>query len=319
MREISIKDFDGVRIGNAENVKAGTGCTVFIFPDGARAGLSVRGGGPASRETELLNPLAAAEMIHAITLSGGSAHGLDSAGGVMRYLEEKRIGFNAAGVIVPLVCASCLFDLLTADSNIRPDSEMGYTACINSESNNYTDGNHGAGIGCTVGKMRGMNHCMKTGIGSYAIEIGGVMAGAVVAVNALGDVNDWKTGRKIAGVLEDDGRTFARTDDVIYGRLGSIGGFAWNTTLAVFMTNAKLNKPKLCKIADMAHDGIARSVRPVHTGSDGDTVYAVSLGDVEADADIVGSLAADVLSEAIIRAVYSAESAYGFISAKDIA
>ena len=160
---------------------------------------------------------------------------------------------------------------------------------------------------------------LKTGIGSYAVEIGGIMAGAVVAVNALGDVHDWKTGRKIAGVLEDNGRSFARTDDVIYGGLDSIGGFAWNTTLAVFMTNAKFNKPKLCKIADMSHDGIARSVRPVHTGSDGDTVYAVSLGDVEADADIIGSLAADVVSEAVIRAVYSAESAYRFISAKDIA
>ena len=237
----------------------------------------------------------------------------------MRYLEEKRIGFNAAGVIVPLVCASSLFDLLTADSKIRPDSEMGYSACVASESDNYSDSNHGAGTGCTVGKFRGMNHCMKTGIGSYAVEIGGLMAGAVAAVNSLGDIYDWKTGRKIAGVLNDDGKTFARTDDVIYGGLGSIGGFAWNKTLSVFMTNAKFRKPELCKIAEMSHDGLARSIRPVHTGSDGDSVYALSLGEVEADIDTVGSLAADVVSEAIIRAVMSAESAYGFPSAKSLA
>ena len=225
MREVSIKNFANVRIGNAENVTAGTGCTVFIFPEGAGAGLSIRGGGPASRESELLKPLASA----------------------------------------------------------------------------------------------GMNHCMKTGIGSYAVEIGGLMAGAVVAVNSLGDVYDWKTGRKIAGVLDDDGRTFARTDDVIYGGIDSMGGFAWNSTLAVFMTNAKFRKLELCKIADMSHDGFARSIRPVHTGSDGDSVYAVSLGEFEADIDTVGSLAADVVSEAIIRAVMSAESAYGFPSAKSLA
>ena len=319
MSETSIKDFAGVRIGNAENVTAATGCTVFIFPEGAAAGLSVRGGGPASRESELLKSLAAADRIHSVLLSGGSAFGLDAAGGVMRYLEERNIGFDAGGIIVPLVCQSCLFDLTVADGKTRPDAEMGYEACVNSEDNNYSDGNHGAGTGCTVGKMYGMSRCMKSGIGSYAVRLGDFMAGAVVALNALGDVYDWKTAHKIAGALSDDGRTFARTDDAVYGGFeGEKSGFAWNTTLAVFMTNAKFRKSQLCKIADMSHDGLARSIRPVHTGMDGDSIYAVSLGDFEADVNAVGSIAADVIAEAVKRAVYSAESAYGYPSAKSI-
>lgn len=309
MREISIKEFDGVKIGSAENLEAGTGCTVFIFPDGAPAGLNVRGGGPASRESELLKPLASAEKIHAVLLSGGSAYGLDAAGGVMQYLEERKIGFNAGGIIVPLVCQSCLFDLTVGDGKIRPDKNMGYQACVNSEKNNYSDGNHGAGTGATVGKMRGMENCMKSGLGSYAVQIGELKAGAVVALNSLGDIFDWKTGKKIAGVRN------AETDEIIYGGLK---GFAWNTTLAIFMTNAKFSKYQLCKISDMAHDGLARSIRPVHTSADGDSVYAASLGEIQADIDVIGCLAADVISEAIIRAVYSCESLYGYPSAKSL-
>ena len=229
----------------------------------------------------------------------------------MRYLEERNIGFDAGGIVVPLVCESCLFDLMVGDGKVRPDAEMAYRACINSESGNYQDGNRGAGTGATVGKLCGMAKCMKSGLGSYALEVDGLKAGAVVALNALGDVFDHRTGKKIAGVLEDGGQ-------VLREPALTTGGFAWNTTLAVFMTNAKFPKAALCKIADMAHDGLARSIRPVHTGMDGDSVYAVSLGEVEADANMVGSLAAEVVSEAITRAVYSAESAYGFPSARDI-
>lgn len=307
MHEISIKDFENVLIGSAEDSSAGTGCTVFMFPSGAPAGLSVRGGGPASRESELLKPMAAAEVIHAVLLSGGSAYGLDAAGGVMRYLEEKHIGFDVGGgMVVPLVCESCIFDLTVGDGKVRPNSEMAYRACMNA--GNYQDGNHGAGTGATVGKLLGMEHCMKTGLGSYAVEVNGVKAGAVVVLNALGDVFDWKTGKKIAGVRDDDGNLKDPAE------INS--GFTWNTTLAVFMTNAKFPKSALCKIADMAHDGFARSIRPVHTGMDGDSIYAVSLGEVQADANMVGSLAAEVVSEAITRAVYNAESAYGYPSAQ---
>ena len=258
-QEISISDIGAVAVGQTENAEAGTGCTVFISKEGMAAGLDVRGGGPASRESELLDPLAAASSIHAIVLSGGSAYGLGAADGVMKYLEEKNIGYDTGVAKVPLVAQSDLFDLSVGDGSVRPDAKMGYEAArIAMESPNYKDGNFGAGCGATVGKIAGMDTCMKTGIGSYAIKIGDLKIGAVVAVNALGDVYDWKTGKKIAGLLTE------------------------------------------------------------HTTADGDSIYAVSIGEVKADQDLVGSLSAVVMSEAIKRAVYSADSAYGFKSAKDL-
>lgn len=189
MKEISITSFENLKIGQAENSAAGTGCTVFLLgKNGAPTGLDVRGGGPASRESELLHPLAAAQAIHAIVLAGGSAFGLDAAGGVMQYLEEHDIGFDVGVTKVPLVCQADLFDLTVADAHIRPDAKMAYQACINAECGNYQDGNYGAGTGATVGKLLGMSQCMKSGIGSYAVQVGPLQVGAVVAVNALGDI-----------------------------------------------------------------------------------------------------------------------------------
>ena len=320
MKEISITDIDGIVIGQTENVEAGTGCTVFICKDGMAAGLDVRGGGPASRESELLDPLAAASFIHAIVLSGGSAFGLGTADGVMKYLEEHDIGFDTGIAKVPLVAQADLFDLTVGDPTVRPDKEMGYEAAkIAIESPNYQDGNFGAGCGATVGKIGGMDTCMKTGIGSYAISIGDLKIGAVVAVNALGDIYDYETGKKIAGLLSEDGKGFRDTLSVMAGDTSvKENKFTGNTTLGVVMTNAEFNKSQLCKIAGMAHDGYARSIRPVHTTADGDSIYAVATGEVKADQDLVGSLAAVVMSEAIKRAVYSADSAYGFKSAKDL-
>ena len=212
-REISLKEIKGIRIGQAENAAAGTGCTVFLSEQGMAAGLDVRGGGPASRESELLDPLAAAQVIHGIVLAGGSAFGLNAADGVMQYLEERNIGFDVGLPIkVPLVCQSDLFDLTVGDPHIRPDKEMGYAACMNSENGgNYRNGNYGAGCGATVGKFAGMEFCMKSGIGSYAVQIGELQIAAVVAVNALGDIFDWKTGKKIAGLLADDRCSFRDT------------------------------------------------------------------------------------------------------------
>ena len=318
--EISITDIEGISIGQMENAEAGTGCTVLISKDGMAAGLDVRGGGPASRESELLDPLAAASSIHAIVLSGGSAYGLGTADGVMKYLEEKDIGYDTGVAKVPLVAQADLFDLSVGDGKIRPDASMGYEAAkIAMESPNYKDGNFGAGCGATVGKIAGMETCMKAGIGSYAIRIGNLKIGAVVAVNALGDVYDWKTGKKIAGLLTEDGKGFR--DTLEYMAMDTAvkdNKFTGNTTLGVVMTNASFNKSQLCKIAGMTHDGFARSIRPVHTSADGDSIYAVSVGNVEADQDLVGSLSAVVMSEAIKRAVYSAEGAYGFKAAKDL-
>ena len=264
MREISITELQNLKIGQAENAQAGTGCTVFLLGEtGAPVGLDVRGGGPASRESELLKPTAAAQVIHAILLGGGSAFGLDAAGGVMRYLEEHDIGFDVGVTKVPLVCQSDLFDLTVGDAHTRPDAAMAYQACVNAETGNYRDGNYGAGTGATVGKLLGMPHCMKSGIGSYAVQVGPLQVGAV-------------------------------------------------------FTNSKFDKAHLCKIAAMTHDGYARAIRPVHTANDGDSIYAVSLGDLAADQDVVGALAARVMAEAILRAVQAADSAYGFPAAKDL-
>lgn len=316
MKEISVYDVAPVFIGQAEDLQGGTGCTVFISPDGMRAGLDVRGGGPASRESQVLSPLASAQVIHGIVLAGGSAFGLGAADGVMRYLEERGIGFDVGVTHVPLVSQADLFDLMVADSKARPDADMGYAAAKNAmEAPNYKDGNYGAGTGCTVGKIAGMETCMKTGMGSYAIQLGDLKVGAVVALNALGDVYDWKNGRKIAGLLAPDRKSFRSTADVLNESIKVIKNrFADNTTLAVLITNAKFDKAALCKIAGMCHDGYARSIRPVHTSFDGDSIYAVSAGELEADQEVVGSIAADVISEAIIKAVMSAEDAYGLPS-----
>lgn len=320
MKEISIKDFRNIQIGQAENVQAGTGCTVFLLGQGGAAvGLDVRGGGPASRESELLKPLATAQVIHAILLAGGSAFGLDAAGGVMRYLEERGIGVDVGVTRVPLVCQSDLFDLTVADAHTRPDAAMAYEACVNAETGNYRDGNHGAGTGATVGKLLGMEHCMKSGIGSYAVQVGNLQVGAVVAVNAVGDVYDYENGRKIAGLLTADGKTFLDSELAALQAIeAQTEKFVGNTTLGVILTNAGLDKAHLCKIAGMAHDGYARAIRPVHTSMDGDSIYAVSLGDVPADMDVVGTLAARVMAKAIVRAVQAAEPAYGLPSAGEI-
>ncbi len=318
-KEINICDIGEIKIGQAENVQAGTGCTVLYTEQGMAAGLDVRGGGPASRESELMNPLAAAQTIHGIVLAGGSAFGLGAADGVMQYLEERGIGFDVGPLKVPLVCQADLFDLTVGDPYTRPDRDMGYEACINAQHGNYRDGNYGAGCGATVGKIAGMDFCMKSGIGSYALQLGELQVGALVAVNALGDIYDWKTGCKAAGLLTEDKKSFRRTEDLMYASTEVVENkFTGNTTIGIIITNAGFTKPSLCKIAGMAHDGYARSIRPVHTTADGDSIYAVSVGDVAADQDLTGTLAAEVMSEAILRAVTSAKSAYGFPAYEDM-
>ena len=335
MKTISIKDIEGIRIGNAQNFTGGTGCTVILSETGMCAGLDVRGGGPASRESELLKPLAAAQSIHAVLLGGGSAFGLDAAGGVMQFLEEKGIGFDVGvtkvpleekgigldvGIAkVPLVCQSDIFDLTVADAHTRPDKAMGYEACKGAYKNNYQDGNFGVGTGATVGKFRGMDYCMKSGIGSYAVQIGELKVGAIVAVNALGDIYDHHSGRIVAGMLNEERSAFADTAKLLYSSYEVHDNkFVGNTTIGAIITNARFDKSQLSKIAGMAHNGYARSIRPVHTSADGDSIYALSVGNIAADCDMVGTLAADVMSEAILSAVKNAESAYGYLAYKDL-
>ena len=320
LKEINVLDIQPLRIGQVENTEAATGMTVLISDEGMRAGLDVRGGGPASRDSQLLNPLMAAQVIHAVVLSGGSAYGLGAANGVMKYLEEKDIGFDTGVAKVPLVAQSDIFDLSVGSSKVRPDSEMGYAAAKAAfETPNYRDGNYGAGCGASVGKAGGMETAVKTGVGSYAVQIGELKVGAIVVLNALGDIFDWKTGRQIAGLLSQDKSELVSTMEVLCRSIEVVDNkFTGNTTISVIITNAHFEKAQLCKIAGMGHDGYARSINPVHTSADGDSIYAVSVGEVAADQDLVGALGAAGISEAIIRAVSSADSAYGLPSAKEL-
>ena len=239
-------------------------------------------------------------------------------GYVRKYLEERGIGFDVGVTKVPLVCQSDLFDLTVGRMDVRPDAAMGYAACLGAEHNNYRDGNYGAGTGASVGKMTGMGTCMKSGIGSYAVQLGDLKVGAIVAVNSLGDIYNWRDGHKVAGMLTPDCKHFVDSEDVVFADYEVVENkFVGNTTIGVVLTNAAFQKTQLCKLAGMAHDGYARSIRPVHTSADGDSIYAVSLGKLAADQDVVGALGARVMSEAILRAVQSADAAYGLPCAKD--
>jgi L-aminopeptidase/D-esterase-like protein len=318
MKEIDINTIENTLIGNAEDIVNATGCTVILCERSAPTGLAVMGGGPASRESELLKPVANAEGIHAVVLAGGSAYGLDAAGGVMQYLEEKGIGFDVGAGVVPLVCQSSLFDLTVGSFNVRPDKAMGYTAVENAYRGSFKQGNYGAGTGASVGKLCGMERAIKTGIGAYAVQIDGLKVGAVVAVNALGDILDYDSGKKIAGLLDEEGKGFADSEEELYKLYKpETNLFVGNTTIGVIITNGKFNKTQMNKIAAMSHNGYARSIRPVNTSADGDSIYAMSVGDVSANVDMVGTLGAMVTGRAIRNAVFNAEAAYGLKAARD--
>lgn len=302
MKEIKLTEIGNFNIGSAQDYENGTGITVIISKDGMGAGVDIRGGGPASRETPLLNPLMQADVIHALALSGGSAYGLDASAGIMEYLEEHNIGFDVGIAKVPLVCQSCIFDLGYKNSNVRPDKKMGYDACVNAENNQIPMGSEGAGTGATVGKLYGMEQSQKSGIGCYAVEIGELKVGAIVAVNAFGDVFDSK-GNKIAGLTNKEGTEFLDFKEEMYKSITPKNQFTGNTTIGAIITNAKFEKSMLCKIASMGQNGLARRISPVHTMADGDSVYALSVGDVTADINVVGTLGCYAMEMAIERAV----------------
>lgn len=319
MKKIKITDIEGIKIGNAENKMAGTGCTVIICEKGGIAGVDVRGGGPASHETELLNPINTVDRIHGICLSGGSAFGLEATAGVMKYLEEKEIGFKVGDITVPIVCGASLFDLSVGNSKIRPDKEMGYQASQNSEKNIICEGNFGAGTGASVGKYRGMERAMKSGLGIYAVQVGDLKVGAVVAVNAVGDVIDIETNKTLAGILNEEKTQILSTREEIWKDFEKTGGkFTGNTTIACLITNGNFTKAQATKIAGMTHNGFARAICPVHTALDGDTIFVLGTGEVETDVNILGTLGAYVMAKAINRAVKETESAYGLMSLKDL-
>ncbi|MEJ5223983.1 MAG: P1 family peptidase [Anaerolineales bacterium] len=319
----AITDIPGIEVGHAENPEALTGCTVVLCRQGAVAGVDVRGGAPGTRETDLLSPLNLVEKVHAILLAGGSAFGLDSASGVMRYLEEQGIGFETGAGKVPIVPAAILFDLALGRADIRPDAAMGYQAAANARAARPPEGNVGAGAGASVGKILGMRTAMKSGIGTASVDAGGgVRVGAIVAVNAFGDVVDPTSGQIIAGArsthlgpLKVGGSGyFADTLQTMRSLVGrSVLSFAAraNTVIGVVATNAKLTKAEANKVAQMAHDGLARVIRPAHTMLDGDTIFALATGDKKADVSTVGAFAAEAFAQACLRAVQQAASAGG--------
>lgn len=314
MKEIGIMEVGGFKVGHAQNEAAATGCTVILCDNMSPAGLDVRGGGPASRESQILSPVAAAENINAVLLSGGSAFGLDAAGGVQKYLEERNIGFDVGVTKVPLVSQSCLFDLGVGSKDVRPDAAMAYAACENAGYDAPAEGNVGAGTGCSVGKYRGMDRAMKSGFGTCALQAGPLKVGALVAVNALGDIYD-RNGKQIAGLLTPEKDGLSNTLDELFRDVTLAGSlFTGNTTLGVIVTNAKLHKTQLTKIAGMTHNGYARAIRPVHTTADGDSIYALSLGELPGDVNVVGAMAARAMELAIVRAVRAAKPAYGLPS-----
>lgn len=320
MKEISLYDIEDIKIGHCENYEAGTGCSVILCKEGASAGVDVRGGAPGTRETDLLNPMEMVEKVHGVVLSGGSAFGLDASSGVMKYLEERNIGFDVGVTKVPIVCQAVLFDLTTGDSRVRPDSSMGYEACKNSEKSfEDKNGNHGAGTGASIGKILGPKYSMKGGLGSYSVQVGDLKVGALVAVNCLGDVISSTNGEIIAGALKEDMNTFLNTEEYMISHYENMNNvFKGNTTIGAIITNAKITKAQANKIASMAHNGYARAIRPAHTMFDGDTIFTMGTNKVQGDINVIGMLAARVMEQAIISAITSAEGRYGLKALKDL-
>ena len=326
----------GIKVGHHTLTERPTGCTVILTEAGAVAGVDVRGGAPGTRETDLLDPVNMVQKVHAIVLAGGSAFGLDAAGGVMRYLEEKGVGFDAFVAKVPIVPAAILFDLGVGNPKIRPTAECGYAAAQAATDGPVAEGSVGAGAGATVGKTGGPARSMKAGIGSAAIALpSGLVVAALVAVNAVGDIIDPATGGVVAGVRNADGKGFA--DARVLVRSGALGRRdpdfdrkkpgaeatprpGENTTIGVIATNAVLTKVEATTVAQMALDGYARAISPVHTPGDGDTIFALATGTLagEGNAGLVGALAAEVMADAIVRAATQATGLPGIPAARDL-
>jgi L-aminopeptidase/D-esterase-like protein len=326
----AITDIPGILVGHAQDEQALTGCTVVLCEGGAIGGVDQRGGAPGTRETDAMHPMHLVNEVHAVVLAGGSAFGLDAATGVVRYLEERGVGFDVRVARVPIVPAAILFDLGIGKSDVRPDAEMGYQACLNASADPPAEGNVGAGTGATVGKILGLAGAMKSGIGTASLETGsGVKVGAIAAVNVFGDVIDPGTGQIIAGarviqkgpVKIGKGPYFADTLYVMESLIGrTVLGFMSreNTAIGIVATNAKLNKEQINKVAQMAQDGLARTVCPAHTMLDGDTIFALATGEKKADVNIVGAFAAEVFAQAVLRAVRTAKAAAGLPCAAEV-
>lgn len=302
----------GIRVGHATDLEAVTGCTVILCPDGTVGGVDQRGGAPGTRETDLLRPMHLVDTVNAVVLAGGSAYGLATADGVMRYCEQHGIGYKSGlGFLVPIVPAAILMDLSIGRGDVRPDADMGYAACQVATVDPVLQGSVGAGTGCRVGAMRGNAYATKGGIGSASVELdNGLVVAALTAVNAVGDVID-ADGSILAGLrAESDSQQFVGMMNVFRGMapMPQTSTGEDNTVIGVVATNAKLNKEQVNKVAQMAHDGLARAINPAHTMYDGDTIFALATGDVLADVNAVGAFAAEVTTAAIRNGIRAARS-----------
>jgi len=322
-----LTDISGLQVGHWTNKEGGTGCTAILCPpEGAVCGVDVRGGAPGTRETDLLRPECSVEKVHAIMLAGGSAFGLAAADGAMRWLEEHGRGYDVGVAKVPIVPSAILFDLPMITPKARPDAAAGYASCQAASDAAVVNGTIGAGTGATVGKILGLRQATKGGIGSASKHItNGIVVSALVALNAFGAVIDPKTGEIIAGPRKPIGKGFVDPVEAAQGFIGQTiarAREAWseraNTTLAVVATNVILTKAQATKVAQMAHDGLARTIRPIHTMFDGDVVFALSHGDKKADVSLIGALAADVLAEAVINAVQAATGLGGVPAMREL-
>ncbi len=315
---VKLTDIAGIEIGHAQDFTAATGCTVILCREGAVAGVDVRGGAPGTRETDLLKPENHVDRVQAVLLAGGSAFGLDAAAGVMQYLEEQGAGFDVGVTKVPIVAGAVLFDLVCGDYRIRPDKAMGYAACL-AAGQVAAEGSVGAGTGATVGKVYGIQQAMKGGIGTCCLTAGPLLVGAVVAVNCLGDVVNPADGTILAGAFQEAPFRFLNCEQGMidqYGLQASL--FAGNTTIGTVVTNAALTKSEANKVASMAHNGYARTIRPAHTLFDGDTIFTLATGRVAANVNAVGILAAQAVEQAVIRAVSQAAPLAGFKCCRDL-
>ncbi len=315
----AITDVAGIKVGHFTDARRPTGCTVILCEDGATGGVDVRGSAPGTRETDLLDPQNLVQQVHAVVLSGGSAFGLEAATGVVRWLEERNIGYDVGVAKVPIVPAAILFDLTVGDAKIRPDAAAGYNACKAASTNAPAEGNVGAGAGATVGKMFGPKRAMKGGLGTASISVGKELTvGAIVAVNAAGDIVDPSTGKLLAGARTQDGKKLQGTmagilrGDALPPVLGGT-----NTTIGLIATDAKLDKAQAQKVAQMAHDGLARTTNPAHTMFDGDTIFALATGEIASNVNTIGAFAAEMVALSIRNAVNAAKTLGGVQSLKD--
>lgn len=305
MYEGYLTDVPGIKVGHGQSEEGMTGCTVIICEKGATGGVDVRGSAPGTRETDLFKAEKMVDKVHGVVLAGGSAFGLEAASGVMRYLEEKGIGLDVGATKVPIVASAVIFDLTMGDYKIRPDIKMGYEAARAASEKENRQGIVGCGMGATVGKILGPQNAMKSGIGSATVKVGKLIVSAMVAVNSFGDIYNFETGEQIAGVYDYENKRLLNTVDIMKGMNKGIGFNVQNTTIGIIATNAILTKGEANKISQMAHNGFARTINPIHTMVDGDTIFAMATGEIKADVSLIGTLAAEAMAKAVVNGILS--------------